>query len=198
MLFFISRVYFHILRRMSLIRQCLFTIWYTKLLKSCGKNSKIHYTTTFLSLDRISIGDNFDGGARLKLRAHKEFRGKHNPNLQIGNNFYVGSDCYISAVGNIIIGNDVTLASRVTIIDHSHGIGDYSDIEIPVMQRKLGVKGDIIIEDNVWLCEGVVVLSGVRIGKNSIIGANAVVTKDIPANSIAVGIPAKVIKTIQR
>lgn len=66
------------------------------------------------------------------------------------------------------------------------------------MLRKLGVKGDIIIEDNVWLCEGVVVLSGVRIGKNSIIGANAVVTKDIPANCIAVGIPAKVIKTIQR
>ncbi len=101
------------------------------------------------------------------------------------------------AVGKVIIGDNVTLASMVTIIDHSHGKGDYSDIDIPVMKRTLGVKGDIIIEDNVWLAEGVVVLANVRIGKNAIIGANSVVTRDIPANSVAVGIPAKVIKTIK-
>lgn len=65
------------------------------------------------------------------------------------------------------------------------------------MKRFLGVKGDIIIEDNVWLCEGVIVLSNVRIGKNSIIGANSVVTKNIPENSIACGIPAKVVKNLK-
>lgn len=65
------------------------------------------------------------------------------------------------------------------------------------MKRRLGCKGPIIIEDNVWLCEGVVVLSGVRIGKSSIIGANSVVTHDIPPYSIAVGIPAKVIGIVK-
>ena len=99
-------------------------------------------------------------------------------------------------VGKLVIGNNVTLASRVTIIDHAHGKADYSDIEIPVMKRELSTKGPIIIEDNVWICEGAVVLSGIIIGKNAIVAANAVVTKNVPANSIVGGVPARVVKII--
>lgn len=167
-------------------------------MKSCGKNFKIHSSSSVLSLNKISVGNNFNTGPMLRLRAYYEFENEdYNPSILIGDNFYAGQDCSVLAVGAIIIGNNVTLASRVTIIDHSHGLGDYSDIDIPVMKRRLGVKGPIIIEDNVWLCEGVVVLSNVRIGKNSIIGANSVVTHDIPPYSIAVGIPAKVIKAVK-
>lgn len=197
-MFFISRIFFFLQRKLRKIRTILFCVYCQKELKSCGINFKIHYTSSVLSLNCISIGHNFNTGARLRLRAYNEYENQqYHPMIQIGNNFYAGVDCAITAVGNIYIGDNVTLASRVTVIDHSHGKNDYSDIEIPVMKRFLGVKGDIIIEDNVWLCEGVIVLSNVRIGKNSIIGANSVVTKDIPENSIACGIPAKVIKYIK-
>ena len=197
--FFISRVYFYIYKKLKNLHQTLFEIWCMHQFQACGKNFKCHHTASLLSLNRITVGDNFSSGPHLRLRAYTEFQTvKYHPKIEIGNNFYAASDCYIAAVRHIKLGDNVTFASRCTVIDHAHGVGDYSDINTPVMLRKLGVKGDIIIEDNVWLCEGVVVLSGVRIGKNSIIGANAVVTKDIPANSIAVGIPAKVIKTIQR
>lgn len=164
-------------------------------LKSCGNNFHISYDSSILGLNHIIVGNNFNAQSRLKLRAFDYYEGfKYNPTITIGDNFYAGTDCHIGAIGKIMIGNNVTLASKVTIIDHSHGIGDYSDIKIPVLKRKLGRKGDILIGNNVWICEGAVILSGVNIGKNSIIGANAVVTHDIPANCIAVGIPAKVIK----
>ena len=88
------------------------------------------------------------------------------------------------------------MLSRVTIIDHAHWKTDYSYIEVPVMQRELSTKGSIIIEDNVWIGEGAVVLGGVSIGKNSIIAAHAVVTKDVPQYSIVAGVPAKIIKSI--
>ena len=68
---------------------------------------------------------------------------------------------------------------------------------MPVAKRRLHSKGPIIIEDNVWIGENACILENVRIGKCSIIGANAVVTHDIPPYSVAVGVPAKVIKTIR-
>jgi acetyltransferase-like isoleucine patch superfamily enzyme len=58
----------------------------------------------------------------------------------------------------------------------------------------LQTKGDIVIEDDAWLGVGVVVLDGVRIGKGAVIGAGSVVTRDIPDNAIAVGVPASVVK----
>jgi len=166
-------------------------------LKSCGNNFYISYDSTVMGLNHIMIGDNFNAHARLKLRAFDSYEGQeYSPSVKIGNNFYAGTDCHIGTIGCITIGNNVTLASKVCIIDHSHGIGDYSDINIPVLKRRLGKKGSISIEDNVWICEGAIILSGVKIGQNSIIGANAVVTHNIPANSIAAGIPAKVIKKL--
>lgn len=117
--------------------------------------------------------------------------------IEIGENCQLNDNCHIGAVKKIKIGNDVLIASRVFISDHNHGF--YGDMNIhdspdtkPLL-RKLSYK-EVIIEDNVWIGEGVCVLPGVHIGKGSIIGANSVVSKNIPPFSIAVGIPAKVIK----
>jgi len=101
-------------------------------------------------------------------------------------------------IGKLTIGNNVTLASRVTIIDHSHGKLDETDIDVPVMERALISKGPIYIADNVWIGEGAVILGGISIGKNSVIAANAVVTRDIPSNTVAAGVPARPIKTITK
>lgn len=83
------------------------------------------------------------------------------------------------------------------ITDHCHGKNSLDDIDSAPEHRKLISKGPIIIEDNVWIGENVCIMPGTRIGKNSIIGALSVVTKDIPPYSVAVGTPAKVIKTLK-
>lgn len=80
------------------------------------------------------------------------------------------------------------------ITDHQHGT--LADSDIPVADRELVSKGAVAIGDNVWIGEHVCILSGVTIGEGSIIGANAVVTKSVPAHSLAVGVPAKVVEDL--
>lgn len=97
-----------------------------------------------------------------------------------------------------MLGNGVQLGRKVMINDTSHGdfVGDQLDIQPNL--RPLKSKGPIIIEDNVWIGEMVCILGNVHIGRSSIIGAGSIVTHDIPAYSIAVGNPAKVIKTLNK
>lgn len=119
------------------------------------------------------------------------------PKLIIGNNVNIQSDCHIGCINEVIIEDGVLMASFVFISDHSHGQSIYSEMEIPPIERPLHSKGPIHICKNVWIGEKVSVLPNVTIGEGSIIGANSVVTKDIPPFSIACGVPAKVIKTIK-
>lgn len=171
---------------------------YKKRLKHLGMNYNIEYPLNILGEENISIGDNFIMRKYGKLFAHSNFEGySYSSSIMIGDNVYFGTNCNISTINNISIGKNVTLASNITIIDHAHGLTDYSDIDIPIMKRELSSKGPIIIEDNVWIGEGAVILGNVTIGKNSIVGANAVVTKSVPPNSIIGGIPAKIIKEIK-
>lgn len=122
---------------------------------------------------------------------------RFNPTIEIGRNVHIGVNCHITAINGVQVGDDVLFGSNVLISDNNHGnfIRDY---DLPPIKRKLSSKGKVIISNNVWLGDNVVVLSGVKIGNNTIIGANSVVTKDIPSFSIAVGSPAKVIKTISQ
>lgn len=114
-------------------------------------------------------------------------------NITIGNNCSINSFCHISGKGDIEIGNNVLIATHCVIISSNH-IFDRTDIPI---KEQGNTPKKIIIEDDVWLGAGVKVLAGITIGKGSVIGAGSVVTKDIPAYSIAVGVPAKVIKQRQ-
>ena len=89
------------------------------------------------------------------------------------------------------------MGKKITITDNSHGKADIESLKYSPIKRRLFSNGAISIEDGVWIGEKVTILPGVTIGTNSIIGANAVVTSNIPANCVAVGIPAKVIKFIK-
>lgn len=95
--------------------------------------------------------------------------------------------CYLSARGSakIVIGKNVHISAHVSLI--THGLEKIPSIS---GKRKHIIYGDIVLEDNVWLGAGAKVLGNVRVGKNSIVAAGAVVTSDIPKNSIAMGIPA--------
>ncbi len=134
--------------------------------------------------------------ARNRIEAidrHGEHR--FTPRLQIGDGVSMEYDCHIGCVNEVRIGARVLMASRVYISDHAHGGTAAEDLLVPPNARPVVSKGPVIIEDDVWLGEGVAVMPGVRIGRSSIIGANAVVTRDIPPFSVAVGAPARVIKT---
>ena len=124
------------------------------------------------------------------------FRSFH-PIIEIGDDVSFSDFNHVGAINHIKIGNHVLLGSKCYITDHNHGFysgEEVSSPDVPPVQRKLSCHDEVIIEDNVWLGDGVVVLPGVTIGKGSIIGSNAVVSKSIPPYSIAVGIPAHVIK----
>lgn len=142
----------------------------------------------------ISIGRGFTSGVGCRLEAYPTGTDKV---LFIFENVQINDYVHITAMENVTIGNNVLMASRIYISDCSHGsyAGDENDScpkSIP-KERPL-FSSPVIIQDNVWLGESVSVLPGVTIGKGTIVGANSVVTKDLPNHVIAVGIPAKPIK----
>lgn len=121
------------------------------------------------------------------------------PYIQIGDNVSIETDCHISAINSVIIEDGVLIASFVYISDHSHGIiFDNKELHIRPIDRPLSSKGPIKICRNVWIGEKVSILPGTTIGEGSIIGANSVVTHDIPPYCIAVGSPAKIIKNLNK
>lgn len=111
--------------------------------------------------------------------------------LAIGDRTIFGHHCTLASRDSLIIGRDCLIAEMVAIRDHDHRF----DGPLPVPIREQGhVCAPVTIGDNVWLAGKVTVLKGVTIGDNAVVGANAVVTRDIPANAVAVGIPARVIR----
>jgi acetyltransferase-like isoleucine patch superfamily enzyme len=102
----------------------------------------------------------------------------------------IGDFNHIAAVRRVVFGKNVLTANRVYISDNLHG---YDDISKPIMHQPVKFKSEVIIGDGSWIGENVCII-GANIGKNCVIGANSVVTVDIPDYSVAVGIPAVVIK----
>lgn len=142
----------------------------------------------------IKVSKGFTTGVGCRIEAYPE---NNQTTLFFGENFQMNDYVHITAMEKVKIGNNVLLASKIYISDCSHGSysGDENDSRpdsIP-HDRKLFAK-PVVIEDNVWLGEFVSVLPGVTIGKGTIVGANSVVSKNLPQNVIAVGTPAKPIK----
>jgi acetyltransferase-like isoleucine patch superfamily enzyme len=110
--------------------------------------------------------------------------------LTIGDGTYIGNFCHIYATSGIKIGKKVLLADRVYVSDNVHS---YENINLSVIEQPVKQLKQVILDDGCWLGENVCVI-GATIGKNSVVGANSVVTKDIPDYCVAVGSPAKIIK----
>jgi acetyltransferase-like isoleucine patch superfamily enzyme len=106
----------------------------------------------------------------------------------IGNNTLIGMGNTI--IGPISIGNNVIFAQNIVASALNH---DYTNPHLPIKEQKIITK-PIIIEDDCWIAANTVITAGVHLGKHSVIGAGSVVTKNIPAFSLAVGNPAKVLK----
>jgi len=112
------------------------------------------------------------------------------PEIIIGKGSVLGNYNHIASVRKVVFGEEVLTSDRVYISDNLHG---FENVNLPIMHQPLKFKAEVSIGDGSWIGENVCII-GARIGKNCVIGANAVVTSDIPDYSVAVGIPARVIK----
>lgn len=162
---------------------------------STGNNFNVRKECMIHNGQYISIGDNFFAMPGCRIEAWDNYEGKnYNPIIKIGNDVSMNFDCHIGAIRYISIGNGVLFGSRVFITDHNHGSNLSSERDIQPNKRQLYSKGPVIIEDNVWIGEGAVILPNVIVGKGSIIGANAVVTKNVESYTIVGGNPARELK----
>lgn len=128
-----------------------------------------------------SIGKNFYFKARFNktINVGKDFTCRNNCGiiskglLKIGNHVFLNQNVFITCLNKITIGNGVSIANNVVIVDHNHSNGEKNRFEY----------GEIFIGDNVWIGANCVILKGVTIGENSIIAAGSIVTKNVPPNS---------------
>jgi acetyltransferase-like isoleucine patch superfamily enzyme len=163
--------------------------YYKMYFASFGNNSKILKPTAIDGPKRIYIGNNVLISHYGWLAANP-LTGNAECKLLIGDGTYVGRFAHIYATSRIEIGKKVLIADKVYISDNLHG---HKNINMPVIDQAIVQANEVKIGDGAWLGENVCVV-GASVGKNCVIGANAVVTKDIPDYCIAVGIPAQVIK----
>jgi len=114
----------------------------------------------------------------------------HEGEVSIGAKTVIGQECTISAFQHVSIGRECIIADRVMLIDFDHGV---TEVERPI--RVQGIyKRDVRVGHNVWIGYGACILRGVTVGDNSIIGTSSVVTKQVPANAVIAGSPARVIR----
>lgn len=136
---------------------------------------------------RVTIGDRV---RIVSTIATTELAVERGATLSIGANTFINYGCSIGATKRVSIGADCNIGSHVIMMD-----SDFHCVA-PERRTERPDSAPIVLEDNVWLGARVIVLRGVTIGTGSVIGAGSVVTRDIPARSIAAGQPAKVIRSI--
>lgn len=126
-------------------------------------------------------------GDGTKIRCHEGL-------VEIGQKTVMGQDCTISAYQRVRIGEQCVIADRTMFIDFDHGM---VEVERPI--RLQGIyKRDVVIGSNVWIGYGACFLRGVSVGDNSVVGTSAVVARDVPANAIVGGVPARILRMRER
>ena len=173
------------------------TILISRTFKKSGKKNFIRPFAELKGPQYISIGNNLVFDRQCVLTAWNSFlEGKQSffPNITIGNNCHFGAYNHISAINRIEIGDNFLSGKWVTIVDNGHGTTEKKELDIAPNKRLLFSKGPIIIGKNVWIGDKATILPGVTIGNGVVIGANTVVTHNIPDNSIVAGNPARIIK----
>jgi acetyltransferase-like isoleucine patch superfamily enzyme len=122
-------------------------------------------------------------GDGTKIRCHEGV-------VEIGSKTVMGQECTISAYQRVRIGEQCVIADRAMFIDFDHGV---VEVERPIRQQGI-YKRDVEVGSNVWIGYGACILRGVRVGDNSIVGTNTVVTRDVPANAVVAGVPARIVR----
>ncbi|WP_394524456.1 acyltransferase [Paenarthrobacter nicotinovorans] len=144
-----------------------------------------------LSVNGINFGADVSVGRGTQIRPSSYYGGAAGVGLQVGDRTSFGTGCFIGCSGDIRIGNDVMLGPGVKLFSENHVFEDMT-----TTIKAQGVKREFLtIGDDVWIGSGVTVTAGVSIGSGSVIAAGSVVTRDLPRNSVAAGVPARVLRT---
>lgn len=156
---------------------------FLKLMQNIVYTCIVALTTLSLKLMGVKIGKNFTAFFITTIECpHK---------ISIGDNVWMSKNIALYASNGIVIGSDVTVAKDVSFISSDHGFKQASvKINKQPMQLK---KLPIVIGNDVWIGEKAIILKAVRVGDGAVIGAGAVITKDVPAYSVVAGNPARVI-----
>lgn len=169
------------------------------LFNAFGHNSSFQKIELLKGPEYTSIGDRTIFGKDLYLTAWDSYQANNDiqhftPEIKIGSNCHFGAFNHITAINSIEIGDNLLTGKNVTITDNSHGSTDFEHLSIEPILRPLVSKGPVKIGNNVWIGDKATILPNVTIGDGAVVGANTVVTKDVPAYSVVAGNPAKVIK----
>lgn len=137
--------------------------------------------------ERLSeiIGQRIDDSTRIFIPFHTNF-GRH---IRLGKNVFINHACTFLDLGGITIEDDVLIGPKVSLITENHPVN-------PRERKVLDLKA-IVVKRNAWIAANATILPGVTVGENSVVAAGAVVTKDVPDNTIVAGVPAKVMKTLK-
>ena len=167
----------------------LYTRFITRKFKSVGKGCSIRPVLNITHPQNISLGNDVSIGIFCWIDSNTSL--KKSAKLNIGNRVHIGAYAMIIAADEIEIGNNVLMSERVIILDHIH---DYTNVNKAVIDQPIVSKGRIVIEDDCFIGANAVIIGNIRVGKHAVIGANSVVTSDVPPFSVVVGAPAKIIK----
>ena len=163
--------------------------------KSVGSNFYCESVIDLCGKQYIEIGDNVYFAHSTFLTAWDSYGSQRfAPSIKIGNNCHFGAYNHITSINKIEIGDGCLTGKWVTITDNSHGTTSVEDLTIAPIERELYSKGPVVVGKNVWIGDKATILPGITIGEGSVIGANAVVTKDVPPYSVVAGNPARIIK----
>lgn len=119
-------------------------------------------------------------------------------NIHVGKECFVNYNCVFLDISPITLGNSVWIGANVTLATPNHPLiaEERHNADYPDGRHDLEFSDPITIKDGCWICSGAIICGGVTIGENSVVAAGAVVTKDVPPNSLVAGVPAKVLRTI--
>ena len=139
----------------------------------------------------IVAGNRVTIGKHAIIRPSNMYGGTVGEGMRIGNNSSIGPFAYIGCSGFIEIGDNVIMGPRVGIYAENH---HFDNIDIPIKEQGV-IRGFVKIEDDCWIASNVVILSGVTVGRGSVIASGSVVTKDVPSFSVVAGVPARIVKS---
>lgn len=165
---------------------------YYKIIDACNETRKL-----LVQLNSASEGGEIrnllskiiGGNVHATTMIFPPFQINYGKNTRVGKNVFINFDCTFLDLGGITIDDDVMLAPKVSLLSEGH--------PVTVNDRQTLTAGRIHIQRNAWIGAGATILQGVTIGENAVVAAGAVVSNDVPANTIVGGVPAKTIKTIQ-
>lgn len=180
-----------------LIRKCCFLK--RAMFRYCHPSVRIERLGKLVGAKYITIGKGSDIQQMTFLTAWDSYNDKQKftPEIIIGEDCHIGAFNHITSVNKIVIGDGFVSGKWVTITDNSHGDLSYDTLQLPVGSRPIVSKGPVVIGKNVWVGDKTTILPGVTIGDGVVVGANSVVTKDVPAYSMVGGNPVKIIKLLR-